>query len=751
MKESHVLGTPAPRVEGEEKISGRAGYAADKMLPGMLWVKALRSPIPHGRIKRIDTREAEEFPGVKAVITGHDVRGSRIGKKIIDMPIVAEDIVRFIGEKVAAVAADSEEIAEQALDLIEVEYGELEPVCDPLEALKPSARILHPELASYGGLLHEIKEPSNVFVHLAWKKGDIEAGFGQSDLVVENTFRTSMVHQGYIEPHAFLVNVNEDGGAEIWASTKSPFALRGQIGAALKAPPAKLVVHPCYVGGDFGGKGDSNDIALCYVLSKKSGRPVKMVVDYSEEFIAGNPRHAAAITIRSGVKKTGKIVAQHIRFVFDSGAYGSYRPQGFLVGAHESVGPYRIPCVLVEEDYVYTNKTPCGYMRSPGHAQGVFATESQIDLVAKELGMDPAEFRKLNFMHDGDESPLGHMISHVKVEETLSKALEVSGYHRPKPKNVGRGIAVAQWVSKGGESYAFVRIDKDGNVTLSSAVMDVGPGAYTIMRQIVAEELKIPIDGVRVEALDTSKVLMDTGVRGSSSTRVHGSAAYEAAKKAKEEILKAASKLMEVPPDQLILHRGGVTYGKAEKRISFADIVRAKGEPIVAEGHYANMMEGPESSTVTQVAEVDVDPETGEVRVRQVTTAHNTGTVLNPLGHQGQIDGAVVMGMGYGKMEELRVDETGRVVTANFGDYKIPSIQDIPVLKTAVMQSDTGSGPYNSMSIGETAIMPTAAAIANAVYDAVGVRIKSLPVTAEKVLDGLKSVGASGMTRREDR
>ncbi|MBI2361542.1 MAG: xanthine dehydrogenase family protein molybdopterin-binding subunit [Deltaproteobacteria bacterium] len=739
MKEGRVLGTPAPRVEGEEKVSGLAKYAADKILPGMLWVKALRSPISHGRIKRVDTAKAEACAGVKAVVTGRDVKGSKIGKKIIDMPILADGVVRFIGEKVAAVAADSEEIAEQALDLIEVEYEELEPVSDALEALKPSAPILHPELPSYGGLLYEIKEPSNVFVHLAWKKGDIEAGFRQSDRVIENTFRTSMAHQGYIEPHAFLVKVNDDGGAEIWASTKSPYALRGQVGAALKVPPTKLVVHPCYIGGDFGGKGDANDIALCYVLSKKSGRPVKMLVDYNEEFMAGNPRHAAVITIRTGVKKTGEIVSHHIRFVFDSGAYGSYRPQGFLVGAHESVGPYKIAHALIEEDYVYTNKVPCGYMRAPGHAQGVFATESQMDLVARELGMDPAEFRRRNFMHDGDDSPLGHMISHVKVEETLRKALEVSGYHRPKPKNVGRGIAVAQWVSKGGESYAFVKVDGDGSVTLSSAVMEVGPGAHTIMQQIVAEELKIPFKHVRVEPLDTSKVIMDTGVRGSSSTRVHGSAAYEAAKNAKEQILKAASELIEAPPEQLILHPGGVSHARAEKKISFGDIVRAKGGPIIAEGHYNNMMEGPESSTVTQVAEVAVDSETGEVSVRQLTTAHNTGAVLNPLGHQGQIDGGVIMGMGYGKMEELRVDETGRVVTANFGDYKIPSIGDIPVLKTAVMESNTGSGPYGSMSIGETAIMPTAAAIANAVYDAVGVRIKSLPVTAEKVLEALKS------------
>jgi len=739
MKRSQVVGMPTPRVEGEEKVSGQAGYTADRTLPGMLWVKVLRSPIPHGRIKRIDTRRAAELPGVKVVLTGRDVKGAKIGKKIVDMPILADEVVRFIGEKVAAIAAESEDSAEQALDLIEVEYEDLPSVSDPLEAMKPSAPLLHPDLPSYSGLLHEIKEPSNVFVHLEWKKGDIEQGFRQSDVIVENTFRTSMAHQCYIEPHACLVKVNPDGGAQIWASTKSPFALREQVGTALKVSPQKLVVHPSYVGGDFGGKGDSNDIALCYVLSQKSGHPVKLLLDYNEEFVAGNPRHAAVVTIKTGVKKTGRMVAQQFRYVFDSGAYGSYRPQGFLVGAHESAGPYRIPNVLIEENYVYTNKVPCGYMRAPGHAQGVFANESQMDLVARELGLEPAEFRKINFMHDGEESPLGHMISHVGVEEALNKALEVSGYHGRKPKNVGRGLAVAQWVSKGGESYAFVRIDKDGNVTLSSAVMDVGPGAYTIMRQIVAEELKVPIDSVRVQALDTSKVVKDTGVRGSSSTRVHGSAAYEAAKKAREEILKAASELTEVPPDQFILQSGGVTHARAQKKMSFAEIVRAKGEPIVAEGHYNNMMDGPESSTVTQVAEVEVDPETGAIQVRQIISAHDTGAILNPMTHQGQIDGAVVMGMGYGKMEELRADESGKIVTANFGDYKIPTIRDIPVLKTVVMQSNTGSGPYNSMSIGETAIMPTAAAIANAVHDAVGVRIKSLPITAEKVLEALKS------------
>ncbi len=739
MAEKRVIGNPAPRVEGERKVSGEARYAVDVALPGMLRVKALRSPIPHGRIKRIDTSRAGKLPGVHTVLTGKDIAGAKIGKKIFDMSILAEDVVRFIGEKVVAVAAESEEIAEKAVDLIEVEYEELEAVLDPLEAIKPSAPLLHPNVQNYAGLLQAMEKPSNVIGHLSWKKGDVEEGFRQSDLVMENIFHTSRVHQAYIEPHSCVVQANADGGAEIWACTKSPYALRDQVAAALRLSAQNLVVHPCYVGGDFGGKGDHNDVALCTVLSQRCGRPVKWLMDYSEELTAGNPRHAAVIRVRTGVKKNGLIVAQKIHYVFDSGAYASFRPQGFLVGAHDAAGPYKVPHVLVEEDYVYTNRVPCGYMRAPGHVQGFFATESQMDLVAKQLGLEPAEFRKMNFVHDGDDLPTGEVVTHIKMEETLTRALKESGYRSPKGKNVGRGVAVAQWVSKGGESYAFVKIAAGGAVTLSSAVADVGPGAYTVMRQIVAEELKVGLDSVEVESLDTSKVLKDTGVRGSSSTRVHGSAAYEAAKNAKEQIIRAAAERMGARPDELILHNGGVTHLRAERRMTFDEIVKAKGSPIVAEGHYLNMKDGPEASTVAQVAEVEVDPETGEVRVRQVTTAHNTGTIINPVSHQGQIDGGVVMGVGYARMEQLVLDEEGKVATANFGDYKIPTIQDIPYLKTVITQSNAGSGPYNSMSIGETAIMPTAAAIANAVEDAVGVRIKSLPITSEKVFEALNN------------
>jgi len=738
MSEIRSVGIPSPRVEGEQKVGGDAVYAIDVVLPDMLWAKVLRSPIAHGRIKKIDAAKALALPGVRAIVAGADLAGAKIGKKIVDMPLLADGVVRYVGEKIAAVAAESEAIAEAALDLIEVEYADLPIVTDALEAMAPGAPLLHPNVAEYKGLLHKIETPSNVFVALHWKKGEVQEGFRQSDVVIENTFTVPAVHQGYIEPHSSLVRLNPDGTADIWSSNKSPFALRDQVGNALQVAPANLIIHPCYVGGDFGGKGDGNDVALCYALAKKSGRPVKLVVDYTEELTAGNPRHGAVIQVKTGVKKNGILIAQHVQFIFDSGAYGAYRPQGFLVGAHDAPGPYRVPNCLVEEKYVYTNKMPCGYMRAPGHLQAMFACESQTDLVARQLKIDPIEFRRMNLMHDGDAAPLGEVIPHVKATETLLKALDESGYRRDKKKNIGRGCAIADWVSKGGESYAFVKLDEEGVVTLSSAVTDTGPGVFTMMRQVVGEELKVPLDAIRVEMLDSSKVIKDTGVRGSSSTRVHGNSALDAAQRLRDAILNVAARVMDAKPDELILYDGGVTHGRAERRMTYGEIARANGKPLMAEGHYLNMADGPEASLVAQVAEVEVDEDTGAVRVKKLTTAHNTGTILNPSTHQGQIDGAVVMGFGYGVIENLAYDESGKVLAANLGEYKIPNIQDIPELRTAIIQSDFGSGPYNSMSIGETALIPTAAAIANAIEDAIGVRIKSLPITAEKVLNALK-------------
>ncbi|HKY08351.1 MAG TPA: xanthine dehydrogenase family protein molybdopterin-binding subunit [Candidatus Binatia bacterium] len=738
-----IIGIPTPRLEGPEKVSGRAVYATDVSLPGMLWCKVLRSPISYGRIKCIDVDRARSLPGVRAIVTGEDVQGLLIGRKIYDMPILADGLVRFIGEKVAAVAADSEVIAEEAVNLIDVEYEEMTPLLDPLEAVKPNAALLHPNLQGYRGLLHPIAAPGNVFVHMNWKKGDVEAGFRESDIIVENTFTTKPVHQAYIEPHACVVQAQTDGSGDIWACSKVPFALREQVANAFGKGLDQFIVHPCYIGGCFGGKGDFMDVPVCYLLSLQSGRPVKMVMDYFEEFVAGNPRHAAVVRVKSGVMKDGRLIAHQMEYVFDSGAYGAFKPQGYLVGPKEAAGPYRIPNVFIEEKIVYTNKIPCGHMRAPGDPQGFFANESHMDVIARRLGMNPVEFRKRNLMRDGDVSPIGHAVPHIKSDEILDAAIESSGYRRPKRKHTGRGMAVSQWLPLGGESHAFVSIDENGGVVVSTAMLDQGAGTHTAMRLVAAEELQLPLEKIRVATLDTSKVGSDTGIGASRGTRIFGNATRLAAAQAKERMLDAASVRLGVAKEELFLANGAVRSPTGQN-LSYGEIVKLNGSEIRGHGFYKNFESGPEAALCIQVAEVDVDAETGQVHLTHFTTAHSTGTVLNPLMHQGQIDGGVVMGMGYALMEGLMIDG-GSVVTTNFGENKIPSIQDIPALKTVIQEFPVGNGPYGGMSIGEPPVVPTAAAIANAVEDAVGVRIYDLPITAEKVLEALRAKRSDGV------
>jgi CO/xanthine dehydrogenase Mo-binding subunit len=731
-----VVGNPTPRVEGELKVSGEAKYAVDITRPGMLWGKLLRSPIASGKIRRIDASKALALPGVHGVVTGEDCTGLKIGRRLYDMPILADGEVRFIGEKVAAVAAETELIAEEAVNLIEVEYEETEPILDPVETMKPGARLIHPNVMNYKGLPKPLKEPSNDFIYMTWGRGDIETGFRQADIIVENTFTTPVVHHSYIEPHSCVVDTAPDGSAQFWSCSKVPYGVREQVGNALQIAQEKLVFNPVYIGGDFGGKGDFMDLAVVYLLSKKAGRPVKLVMDYDEEFAAGNPRHASIVYVKTGVKKDGTLVAHHLNFTFDSGAYGAFKPNAFLNGPHLSAGPYNIPHVFIEEHMVYTNKIPCGHMRSPGDPQGFFANESQMDLVAKRLEMDPIKFRQKNFMHDGDIDPTGEEISYIKTDETLKRALEDSGYHRPKPKNIGRGVGLVQWTPAGGIGTVAITLDEKGIATISSAMLDQGGGTYTILSEIVAEELKIPLSQIKVQLLNTAEGKKDTGVGGSRATRVYGNAGYEAALKAVDAIKQAAAEQMGTSADQITLAKGAALHPRMERRLSYAEIVRTKGSPIVVEGNFNDTSKIHAASMCVQVAEVEVDPETGQVELKKFTSTHNTGTVLNPLMHQGQIEGGTMTGIGYALMEQIMIND-GKVSTTNFGEYKIPTIKDVPSFKSSVTEQPKGAGPYNSMPIGETANIPTAAAIANAVEDACGVRIKSLPITAEKIYEAL--------------
>ncbi|HMF47154.1 MAG TPA: xanthine dehydrogenase family protein molybdopterin-binding subunit [Candidatus Saccharimonadales bacterium] len=740
---TQVVGKSTPRVEGISKVTGKAQYSADLDLPGTLWGRCLRSPIAHGRIKRIDTSKAAEVPGVKAVITGADVAGLRIGRCIYDTPVLADGVVRFIGEKVAAVAAETRLAAEQALELIDVEYEELDALLDPVAAIKDSAPVLHPDLLSYKGLPVPVEKLGNVFAYLKWGKGDIEAGFKQADLIIENTFTTQVTHQSYLEPHACVAKVDPaTGEADIWSCSKTPFAVRGQMSNCIGIAKEKLIFHPMQIGGDFGGKGGFMDVPVAYFLSKKSGQPVKMVMDYTEELTAGNPRHASIIKVRTGVKKNGLITAHHMEFLFDSGAYGSMKPAGYLIGASTCAGPYKIANCLIEERMVYTNKIPCGHMRAPGDPQGFFANESQMDIVARKLRMDPAAFKRKNMMKDGDESPIGGHVSHIRGNEALDKAIQLSGYSKPKPKNVGRGLAFSEWSPSGGEGNVFVTIEEDGRVKVLSPVVEQGAGVLTVIVEVVGQELQIPADEIELKQVDSTVVPSDGGVGGSRATRVYGNASFEAGVKAREELFMFAAQALEVDPKELETDRGFVLHKKSKRKISFAEVVKFKGAPVYVRGYYKSSEKSHDASVSAQIAEVHVDPETGQVTLRNMTSAHTTGKVINPLMHQGQIEGGIVFGLGYALTEEVLFDG-GKITTSNFGEFKIPNITDIPPLKTDVMENVPGGpGPYNSLAIGEVANTPTAAAVANAVADACGVRITDLPVTSEKVYKALRARSA---------
>ena len=747
-------------------------YAADVSLPGMLWGKVLRSPFPHARIVSIDTTAAKAVPGVHAVITAADLPDSLVGRRLRDMPVLARGVARFAGEKVAAVAAETQEAAEEALLLIDVQYEELPAVFDAHEAMDPGAPTLHPEMPSYEGLPQPESDINNVFAHITWGQGDVNEGFAEADLVFEHTFNAQLMHQAYIEPHACVVSVEPPRpepveGAEpvegqkvhLWINNKDPYALREQLAAVWGMDEERIVMHPCSIGGDFGGKGSFMDAPLCYYLSLHSGRPVKMVMDYIQELMAANPRHPATMTIRSGVKRDGTLVARQARVVFDSGGYGAFKPTVYLRGADHLCGVYRIPHARIDSYMVYTNNVPKGHMRSPAKPQVVFAVEAHTDLIAREMGIDPYEFRQKNLLQNGDASPVGHVWQDIRAEETLRRAADAIGWDvsRPHPSPLpggegtdddgmltGRGLAITDLSQGVGRFAAKISMNSSGRPTLHMAFWDTGTGSHTVLRQMVAQELSVPVDEVDIELLDTSEMPFSSGSGGTRVTYTAGQAVVGAARELKRKLIREAAPLLDSPEEDVSLQSGRVVVGPSDLRpayyrtINIGEVVAHVGDEGRIEAEYEFASEPPGmTSFCAQAAEVEVDPETGAVTVKRLVSAHDVGAILNPLMHQGQVEGGVIQGLGYALMEELQTED-GHISTVSFGDYKIPTIADIPELVTVLVEGNNGPAPYRSKGIGESANIPVAAAIANAVADAIGAPVPSLPLTAERVLHAMR-------------
>ena len=744
-----AIGQSVARGEGADKVTGRSVYAADVSLPGMLWGQALRSPFPHARIVSIDVSRARAAPGVRAVLTAADLPAALVGRRLRDMPVLARDVVRFVGEKVAAVAADDPAAAEEALLLIDVEYEELPPVFDASNAMSPDAPALHPAMSDYAGLPQPESGINNVFAHITWGQGDVAQGFAAADLVFEHSFAAQLMHQAYIEPHACVVNAEASGRVQAWVNNKDPYALREQLAAVWNIDEERIVLHPCSIGGDFGGKGSFMDVPLCYYLSLHSGRPVKMVMDYIQELMAANPRHPAVMTIKSGVKNDGTLVARQARVVFDSGAYGAFKPTVYLRGADHLCGVYRIPHARIDSYMVYTNNVPKGHMRSPAKPQVVFAVESHTDLIARAMGLDPYEFRRINLLRDGDSSPVGHRWREIRAEETLRRAADVAGWGGAKPAAgqpgalTGRGLAITDLAQGVGRFAARVSIGAAGRPTLHMAFWDTGTGSHTVLRQMVAQELSVPVDEVDIELLDTSEMPFSSGSGGTRVTYTAGQAVVGAARELRRRLIRAAAPLLDSPEADVSLQSGRIVVGPSPLRPAYYRTItlgeaaaHAGAGGIIAEGEVES--EPPDvTSFCAQAAEVEVDPETGAITVTRFVTAHDVGNILNPLLHQGQVEGGVIQGLGYALMEELHT-EGGRIANPSLGDYKIPTSADIPPLTTALVGGAGGPAPYRSKGIGESANIPVAAAIANAVTDAIGAPITALPLTAEKALRALR-------------
>jgi len=738
------------RVDGELKVIGQMMYADDLALPGLLYVAVVRSPYAHARIISINIEEARKVPGVHRVLTGADVASLRFGRAVRDVPILAVEKVRFAGEMVVAVAAESAASAEAAAALADVQYEPLPAVCDPVEALTAGAPAVHEAPWSYAGAGRGPEAPVNLMGRAIAASGeDVEAALAASDRVFEHTFRTQAQHHGYLEPHSCTVAVAPDGTVNIWSCNKSPYRLREQLSAAFGIPVEHFTLHTPAVGGDFGGKGSPMDIPLCLELSRRTGRPVQMTMDYTEELMAAAPRHASVIRVRVGVSRDGQLQAMDVHAVFNGGAYGAFRPS-VNFGAR-AASSYHIPAMRVVADRVYTNQVPGGNARAPGAPQFTFAVESMLDLVAREMDIDPATFRRNNLLRDGEASPFGEHWPEVRAVATLDLAEEAYRPVFPKdaPRTVrfGRGMAVYDRATHAAQRSSMrLRLQADGSIEAQVPVMETGTGSHTMIRRVVAAGLGLPAERVGIRYVGTAHLPYDSGVGGSRVTVSASEVAHRGALEFRAALQCEMAQALGVPVQQ-VQWRAGVGTDTVSGRTLDLTALAARGVTVetvtdtgVGQEAHGGEHEEAVTSFCVQIAQVGVDVETGQVFLYEVLSAHDVAEILEPISHQSQIEGGVVMGIGYALREDLGIEE-GRATASHLGDYKMSNIADTVGMRVELLRGGKGMGALHVKGIGELPNVPTAAAIANAVADAVGVRIDTLPITAEKVLHALAVSG----------
>ncbi len=730
------------RIDGQAKVTGSERYAADVTRPGMLVGRLLRSPYPHARIQAIDPRPARALPGVHAVLTAADLPPYRLGRAMRDLPILARERVRFVGEKVAAVAAETPELAEAALGRIAVAYQELPAVFDPLEAMAPGAPLVHEPafVRAHATARQVVAAYPNCVSAPSWgaSRAEVQAALAACAHVFTHTVRTPRQHQGYLEPHVCTVEIDARGVAHIWAANKAPFLLLDYLREGMGLTRDQLELHLLPLGGDFGGKGSFMDIPIAYCLAKATGRPVRILMSYTEEMQAANPRHSAIITVTSGFDKQGKLLARHTVAIYNSGAYAAFKPapDATLPGIRGGgLGPYEVPVWRVEGHMVYTNTVPCGHMRAPGEAQPIHAVERHMDLCAKAMGIDPLELRMINAPNRQRETRSGEPGTRPKAREVLRAAADAIGWHEPRPAGIGRGIALVEVGNSLGEYTSWMTVDRGGEVVLHTPIIENGAGMLTVFRQLVAEQFGIPLERVRIEQT-TEGIDYDRGVGGSRITRITGRMIELLAAKLREQMRDLLAAELGLDRERVIPEPGG--FRTPDGRFHTIEQAASLSPTELSE----LLRYKPDALDVVEVfsaigAEVAVDAETGRVDVTRIVGAHEVGKVVNPVMHQGQIDGGLIQGLGYALMEDLTVEE-GRVTKANLNDYKLPTVRDVPPMETILLEPDLSLG---ITPIGEGPNAAMSAAIANAVADATGTDQLVLPITPDAVLEAIAAKG----------
>jgi xanthine dehydrogenase molybdenum-binding subunit len=740
-----VLGTRPIRHDGLDKVTGCALYGADVQLAGLLHGRVLRSPHAHARIKKIDASKALALPGVEAVATSADFpdpgnKVAELGEGAINLAhlsgnCLARGKVLYKGQAVAAIAAVSPHVAEEALNLIQVDYEPLPHVTDVREAMKDSAPLLHDDLTTES-LGKPTGKHSNVAKHFQFKLGNVEKGFAQAAVVVECEFHTATVHQGYVEPHNATAMWNPDGQLTIWCSTQGAFTVRAQVGELLRMPVSRIKVVPMEIGGGFGGKIRVYLEPVAAVLSRKSGRPVKITMNRAEVFEGTGPTPGSYIKVKMGADKSGRLTAAQAYLAYEAGAYpGS--PVG--PGAMCIFACYDVPNVEVDGYDVVVNKPATSAYRAPGATNAAFASETVVDEICEQLKIDPLDFRIKNAAREGTRRADGPVYPRIGMIETAEAAKNTEHYKTPlKGPYRGRGVASGFWFNVGLKSSCTASVNADGTVSLVEGSTDIG-GTRTSIAMQLAEALGIRAEDVKPTVADTDSVGYNDVTGGSRVTFATGWAAYEAAQDIKRQMIARAAQIWEVKPEQ-VAYEAGVLTCKADpkKRFTFKELaerLHATGGTIV--GRASVDPTGVGGGFATHVADVEVDPETGKVTILRYTAVQDVGKAVHPSYVEGQMQGGAVQGIGWGLNEGYQYNDQGAMTNASFLDYRMPTALDLPMIETVMVEVANPGHPYGVRGVGEVPIVPPPAALANAIYRAVGVRLRELPMSPERVAKAL--------------